>query len=557
MVNDVLIVLKSAGVDAQASHLEKPPQPEFGDVSFPCFSLSKIYRKNPAQIAQEIASKAKIPKGSMVSKVDARGGYVNFHYDYQKFAASVLSPERKKRKPGAQRVMVEYSQPNPVHPMHIGHARNTLLGDSLANILEFAGNKVTRANYMNNVGLQVAKLVAAYDMWGEGKEPEGKPDAWLWKLYIRFHEEEKVNPKLEESARRLLLKYEVERDAATVKRWDRIVGWCIGGFKETYRRLGVDFDVYFYEIDYRAPGREIVKQIIRKNIAAKTEEGAVFADLTSHGIPGTIIQRSDGTGLYITSDLGLSVHKFEKYKLDRSIWVTASDQDTHFQQLFKILEVSGYKFHDRCQHFSYGLVDLPEGKMSSRQGRAVMLDDVMDEMVALADAEVSKRNPDMSGADRKKIAGQIAIGALKYAMVRIEPRMNMTFDWDQMMSLEGNTGPYLQYAHTRCSSILRKSGKFVAAKSHGEINDYEKALLRKLSEFNHVAESAARESRPSVVCNYGFELATAFNSFYHNSQVIGLPDPKQTRFRLTIVNKTRETMKKVFGLIGMEAPDKM
>ncbi|MBI4894486.1 MAG: arginine--tRNA ligase [Candidatus Aenigmarchaeota archaeon] len=556
MTKDVLAALKTAGVKAEASQLEKPPQPEFGEASFPCFPLAKVYKKNPVQIAQEIAAKIRVPKGSMVSKVEARGGYVNFHYDYRKFAASVLSGTKKtKKKVG--RVMIEYSQPNPVHPMHIGHARNTLLGDSLANILEHAGNKVTRANYMNNVGLQVAKLVAAYDMWGEGREPEGKPDAWLWKFYIRFHEEAQVNPKLEAEARRLLLKYEVERDKSTVKRWDRIVGWCIDGFKETYKRLGVDFDVYFYEIDYRAPGREIVKKAVKKNIAAKTDEGAVFCDLTSHGIPGTIIQRSDGTGLYITSDLGLSVHKFEKYKLDRSIWVTASDQDAHFQQLFKILEVMGYRFHDRCQHFSYGLVDLPEGKMSSRQGRAVMLDDVMDEMVALADAEVSKRNPGMSARDRKKISGQIAIGALKYAMVRIEPRMNMTFDWDQMMGLEGNTGPYLQYAHTRCVGILRKSGKFVKATSYADINEYEKALIRKLSEFDHVVESAARESRPSMVCNYGFELATVFNSFYHNSQVIGLSDPKQTNFRIALVKQTKDTLGKVFGLVGMEAPEKM
>jgi arginyl-tRNA synthetase len=556
MTKDVLAALKTAGIKAEASQLEKPPQPEFGEASFPCFPLAKVYKKSPVQIAQEVAAKIRIPKGSMVSKVEAKGGYVNFHYDYKKFAASVLAGVKKAKKKSGK-IMVEYSQPNPVHPMHIGHARNTLLGDSLANILEFTGNKVTRANYMNNVGLQVAKLVAAYDMWGEGREPEGKPDAWLWKFYIRFHEEVQVNPKLEEEARKLLLKYEVERDKVTVKRWDRIVGWCIDGFKETYKKLGIDFDVYFYEIDYRAPGREIVKKAIKRNVAAKTDEGAVFADLTSHGIPGTIIQRSDGTGLYITSDLGLSVHKFEKYKLDKSIWVTASDQDTHFQQLFKILEVMGYKFHDKCQHFSYGLVDLPEGKMSSRQGRAVMLDDVMDEMVALADAEVSKRNPEMSGKDRKKIAGQIAIGALKYAMVRIEPRMNMTFDWDQMMSLEGNTGPYLQYAHTRCVGILRKSGKFAKTNSYGDINEYEKSLLRKLSEFDHVVESAARESRPSMVCNYGFELATTFNSFYHNSQVIGLPNPKQTSFRLTMVKQTKDTLKKAFDLIGMEAPDKM
>jgi len=560
MQSEILKILSSAGVKASADQLEKPPQTEFGEVSFPCFPLAKVYRKSPVEIAKEIAAKAKIPKSSMVSKVEAHGGYVNFYFDYAKFSHFVLSGLSKRlsvRKKKSERVMIEYSSPNPVHPMHVGSARNTFIGDALASVLEASGAEVVRANYINNVGLQVAKLVTAYKMWGDGNSPEGKPDLWLWKYYVRFHEEEKSNPSLAEMAKDMLRKYELEGDRETRRLWDKVVGWCVDGFKETYARVGVDFDEYFYEVDFREPGKKIVHQALKDGIAHMTEDGAVFADLESHGLPGTIIQRSDGTGLYITSDLGLTDHKFRKFKLDRSLWVAGAPQELHFRQLFKILELTGHKYAKNCRHVSYEIVGLSEGKMSSREGRAVMLDEVIDRMVNLAHAEIDKRNPGMPEAKKRKIAGQIALGALKYAMLRIEPNSQMTFDWNQMLSLEGNTGPYLQYARTRCLGILGKAGSPAVAKSFSEPDEHEKALVRKLGEFHDIVACAARDCKVNGICTYGYELATVFNSFYHNCQVVGLKDRKREAYRLALVKATKETLEKVFSLLGIEAPEKM
>lgn len=555
---EVLKILKSAGVDAMPEQLERPPQMDMGDLCLPCFPLAKVFRKNPMEIASDIAKKAKIPKGSLVSKIEAKGGYVNFFFDYPKFAAMVLKDLDKKIDIGkGERVMVEYSQPNPVHPMHVGHARNTFLGDSISNILDFVGYDVVRANYMNNVGLQVAKLVLAYKMWSGGRVPNVKPDAWLWDYYIRFHKEAETNPDMEKQAQSLLKKYELEGDRQVAVLWDKIVKWCIDGFEETYKKVGVKFDVYFYESNFREAGHGLVKESVEKGISRETEDGAVFADLEKFGLPGTIIQRSDGTGLYITSDLGLTVHKFSKYKLSGSFWVSHAQQDLHFQQLFKLFEVMGYPFHKNCVHVSYEWVSLPDGKMSSRQGRAVMMDDVIDKVSGIAYKEVSDRNPKMPIGKKKNIAGKIAIGAFKYAMVRIEPNKQIVFDWDHSLSLEGNTGPYLQYAHTRCNSILRKAKKFSSTKSFKDLDEHDMSLVRKLSEFRQAVVQSAKEAKPHIVCNYGYDLATVFNSFYQSSPVLGLKNRKQRDFRLTLVKSTKETLEKVFGLVGMEAPEKM
>lgn len=554
---EILALLNSAGVKVGEQHLEKPPQPEFGDSSFPCFHLAKILRKNPVDIAADLASKIKIPASSVVSKVEARSGYVNFFFDYAKFSRVVLKEVGKKINIGkGKKVMVEYSQPNPVHPIHIGHARSTFLGDSLANILDFVGFKTIRANYMNDVGLQVAKLVLAYNLWAGSKVPDKKPDMWLWQYYVKFHDEAKLDKRLEEEAHSILRGYE-SGDKNVSKVWNKIVGWCVKGFEETYKKVGVNFDIYFYESDFRKLGKKIVGETLKMNISKRTEDGAVFVDLERYGMPGTILLRSDGTGLYITSDLGLTVNKFSKYKLGKSIWVVSSQQDLHFKQLFKVVELLGYKFYKDCKHFSYEWVQLSEGKMSSREGRAVMVDEVVDRLTKLAYSEVEKRNPKISTAKKKKIADQVGIGALKYSIVRIEPQNQIMFDWNQMLSLEGNTGPYLQYAHTRCLGILKKVKKFQIATSYPEMNEQEKVLIKKLSEFNSVVTEAVRETRPHLICNYGYDLATAFNSFYQHSPVLQLENVRQKNFRLTLVKTTKEIFEKAFQLIGMEAPEKM
>lgn len=552
---EVLKLLEKAGI--KEAKLEIPKEKEFGDLAFPCFELAKKEKKSPVEIANGIVEKIKSQKSYFVKKVEQRNGYVNFFFDWGKVSEKVLKEIlRKKKVRKKERIMVEFSQPNPVHSMHIGHARSTFLGDSLSRLLSFLGYRVIKANLMNDIGLQVAKLVTAYLLWAKGKKPEGKPDYWLWELYVKFHEEAKKDPSLEEKAREVLRK--IERGEKEIKRvWKRIVKWCVEGFEETYKKLGISFDVYFYESDYRKLGKKIVEEGLKKGVMKKTEEGAVVSQLEKYGLPDTVVLRSDGTGLYITSDFGLTVHRFKKYKLDKCIWVVSSEQNLHFKQLFKILELLGYDWVKNCIHFSYELVRLPEGKMSSREGKAVILDEVIDKLEKKVYEEIEKRAQNLSEREKREIAEAVGIGALKYAIVKVEPEKMITFEWERMLKLEGDTGPYLQYAHTRCAGILRKAGKWKSNFKTEEISEEEKNLIKTLMLFPKVVENAAKELKPNYICNYAYELATLFDKFYEKVPVIKAESEEKRNFRLTLVKATKKVLASCLELIGIKPLERM
>lgn len=558
---EVIKVLKQAGVEAFAAELEAPEETKYGDIAYPCFKLARQIGKSPNELAKEIVEKIRIPEKSFLASAEVVGGYVNFFFDWEKLAGKVLQDALEKHygraeKIKKEKIMVEFSQPNPVHPMHIGHARTTFLGESLSNILELRGHKIFRVNYMNNVGLQVAKLVTAYNLWAKGKEPKGKSDFWLWQYYVKFHEEAKSNPKLEEQAHETLKKFEVEKDKVVSKIWRQIIKWCIQGFEETYKNLGINFDEYFFESEFRDAGKKFVEKLLKSGFAHKTEDEAVVADLEKFGIPNTIILRSDGTGLYITSDLGLTTYKFSKYKLNKSIWVVSSQQNLNFKQLFKLLELLGYRWSKNCFHVSFEHVVLPEGKMSSREGRAVMLDEVIEALTKSALKEVRKRNKDLPEEEMKLIAQKIAIGALKYSVVRIEPNDQIVFDWNQMLSFTGNTGPYLQYAHTRCAGILERGGNFPQQFDIDKMSSEEKKLLKQIAIFPQIVFQSAKEMKPHLICNYLYDLATIFNNFYEAVPVLK-SEGATKNFRLTLVQTTKNVLRIGLSLIGIEAPDKM
>jgi len=545
--------------------LETPPDPKFGDLaSNICFSLSKKLKKPPQAIAEETVKKIKIPKGSPITKVEAKAGYINFFFDYSKLSKSILKEIlTKKQKFGSskigkgKRVMVEHSQPNPVHPMHIGHSRSTFLGDSLANILDSLAYKTIRANYMNDTGLQVAKLVTAYLIWGKGKKPDEKPDLWLWKYYVKFHEEAEKNPDIKERARETLRKFEIEHDKKIIQVWNKVVRWCIKGFEETYKNLGINFDTYLFENKFRDSGKKNVQKTLKKGIAFKSDEGAIVANLEKFGLPGCVILRSDGTGLYATSDLGMTPYKFKKYKLDKSIWVVASAQDLYFKQHYKILELLGYPWAKNCHHFSFDLVHLPEGKMSSRKGKAVMIDEVIKKLTETVLKEVEKKNPKLSKKQKQDIAEKVAIGAFKYNILRVEPHKTITFDWNRMLSFEGDTGPYLQYAYVRASKILQKAGKFKENYSVEKLKDQEKNLIKKLLQFPDIVEQSAKDMRPHYICGYAHELSDIFSEFYHSCPVIRAETKELRNFRLTLVKTTKITLKNSLSLLGIDTPERM
>ncbi|MFH1623370.1 MAG: arginine--tRNA ligase, partial [Candidatus Aenigmatarchaeota archaeon] len=513
MEKDVVKLLKLAGIIATADKLERPPQPELGDLAFPCFELAKAQKKNPNLISQETVAKlaGRMPTDG-VKDVKAAGAYVNFFLDWDKLSGKILKDVAKKAdkygrpaKLKREKIMVEFSQPNPVHSMHIGHARGTFLGAGLSNLFEFVGHKVIRANYMNDCGLQVAKLVTAYQLWADGKSPEEKPDVWLWKYYVKYHEAAEADPTLDEKARENLRLIDVVKDKTATALRDRIVRWCVGGFEQTYKNASIKFDTYLYESKFRERGKNVVMQALKKGYAFESPEKTIVADLEKHGMPGFVILRSDGTGLYQTSDLGATIHKFEKYKLDRAIWVVANAQNLYFKQVKKLFELLGYKWEKNAIHFSFDLVRLPEGTMSSRKGKAVLLDDVLVKLTDMAYEEVNKRNPDEPEQRKRKTAHAIGVGALKYAIEKIEPDKGITFDFQAMLNFEGNTGPYLQYAHTRCASILGKAGRWKPKRAKVKwMKPEEKALVKALADFPSVVQQAARDMRISYICNYAY-----------------------------------------------------
>lgn len=572
---EIIKLLKAVGIKTIAEKLERPPQPEFGDIAFPCFDLAKIESKSPQTIAQDILEKIKpqLPTAT-IREAKVHGGYVNFFFNWDKVATDVakqiLKADEaygKPKKLKKQKIMVEYSQPNPVHSMHIGHSRGTFLGDALANLLEFMGHDIIRANYMNDCGLQVAKLVAAIEMWAKDKQPEGKEDEWLWKYYIKFHEEAEKDETLETKARQILKQVDVDKDEEMTAMRDQIVQWCISGFNKTYEKVGIKFDMYLHESQFRDEGKKIVEKAMKKKIKGKplafeSDEGTIVADLEPHGLPGLVILRSDGTGLYQTSDLGMTVHKFEEMKMDKAIWVVASAQNLYFNQLKMMLDLLGYKWaKEGAVHFSFGLVTLPEGKMSSRKGKAILLDEVLDKLTEMAEKEIEKRETHESEKEKKIAAEAIGIGALKYAITKVEPEKGIMFDFEKMLSFDGNTGPYLQYAHTRCASILSKAktkykrrAKTFKAK---DLKKQEIELARILSDFPKVVEQAAKEMRINNICNYAYDVATAFSTFYNACPVIKANNAAQRNFRLALVESTKIVLRNALEILGMDAIEKM
>jgi arginyl-tRNA synthetase len=549
---EIVKILKLVGIKIEENSLEVPPQDEFGDLSFPCFQLAKIQKKNPQLIAEVIAKKIRLGKNSIISKVEAKGAYVNFFFNYPIVSKIVLSEILKKgEKYGTEKIknktaVVDFSSPNPAHPIHVGSARSTFIGESLSRILEFSGYKTKRICYVNNLGRQVAILVWSYLKFAKEKKPDKKFDHWLLDIYVKGNEAIAQNPKLEEEIEETLRKLE-KKDKELFPVSKRLVGWCLEGFQETYKKLGIKFDEYIWESEFAESSKSYAKKLVDGKFAFKTDDGAMVIELEKYGLPNTILLRKDGTGLYLIRDIGAGIYKFKKYKPSLNIYVVAEDQKLHFQQEFKIFELLGYKELARNSfHLSYGYVNLPEGKLSSRLGRVVLIDDVFDEATKRVRSHTKDEN----------IARAVGIAAVIYAILRIDPDKQVTFNWDEVLSLEGNTAPYLQYAHTRCSGILKKSKKWKPNYSVKGLAEHERILVKILSKFSQTVYQASQELRPNYVCNYVYDLATAFNEFYEKCPVIKA-EKKLKDFRLTLVKATQIVLKNALNLIGIEAVEKM
>ncbi len=525
-VQEIKKGLKKAGVKGEIS-LEAPPNPGMGDYAFPCYPLAKVMKKNPKEIAEGIAKNIKLNK--YVKKVEVNGPYVNFFVNKAELAKQVLAEIEDKKddfgkpeKKAGKEIMVEFSQPNTNKPLHLGHLRNTFLGESVARILDFVGNSVIRVNLFNDRGIHICKSMYAYSKWGKGKQPKKKSDHFVGDYYVLYNKKEKESPKYEEGCKELLKKWEQD-DPDTVELWKKMNTWAIDGFKQTYDDLKIKFDKEYYESDIWQYGKNVVMEGVKKGVFKKDEEGAVYADLEPYKIPKKVLLRSDGTSLYITTDLYLAKLKFEDFpNLSKSIYVVGSEQDLHFIQLFKIAELMKYSFAKKMHHLSYGMVYLPEGKMKSREGKVVDADDIIEEMRKLAWKEIEKRHKELPKEKAKKRADTIGVGALRFFMLKVDPAKDMTYNPEESISFEGETGPYVQYAHARSCSMLKKSPEKMITSVDFALLKHPKelSLISMLGNFPSAVNDAATHYKPSLVARYLIDLAQAFNEFYAECQVL-------------------------------------
>jgi arginyl-tRNA synthetase len=538
------------------------------------------------QRAQQIAGQVKAALGHLdgISHIEVVKGYLNLYFSTPEFARRVVDTVLAQRlnfgrgAPKGERVMVEYAQPNTHHSFHIGHYRNTILGEVLSRLVEFAGFETIRASYPGDIGLSVITVVWAYKRFYYGQEPQGvhARGQWLGKLYTEAigllepkeaeSEAEKQQREACEAERREIYRLWDAGDPEIRQLWLKTREWSLEELRDILKMLDVRMDVWFFESEVDEPSKLIVEELILKGIAddERPQGGAVIVKideklgLTKEKYRTNVLLRSDGTTLYLTKDLALAKVKFEKYHVDRSIYVVDVRQSLHLQQTFAILKLWGFPQAEKCYHLGYGFVSLPEGAMSSRRGRVVLFKDVYDEAERRALAAMGERTPDMPQEQRTLIARRIGLGALAYAMLSVDNNKDIVFDIDEALNFDGRTGPYIQNAYVRANSILKKAGGIPASASYEyELNNHEVQLIEMISRFPAIVQQAAEEYRPLVMATFAYDLANTFHSFYHAVQVLQSDTEEIKAARLRLVAAARQTISNALLLLGITAPEAM
>jgi len=542
---------------------ETPPDPKFGDLaSNVCFSLSRKLKKPPKAIAEEIVKKIKIPKDSLIEKVEAKAGYINIFFNYSKIAKfSLKKILKEKNSYGSsnigkkKKIMIEFAHPNTHKGFHIGHLRNICIGESVSRILEFTGHKVLRTNYQGDIGPHVAKCLWGFINLHKFKAPKENRGDWLGQVYSeaarKFNEDKKVKQEVMKINKKLY-----ERDKEYLKLWKMTRKWSLDDFDKIYEELGTKFDKLYFEAEVEKRAIEISKELLKKGIA-KSSEGAIIIDLSKYDLGIYVLLTKEGNPLYESKDLALAEQQFGDFKIDRCIHVVGAEQKFYFQQLFRVFELIGSPGAGKSDHLVYELVTLKKGKMSSRLGTIILYNQLRNEMLKITLKEVEKRNPKMSKKEKLELAKKIGFGALKYGMLRLSPDKLLIFDMDEALQLEGNTGSYLQYAHTRCNGILKKAKDWRKNFDNKSLLKEEKKIIKKLIEFSDVVEKALRDFRPHYICNYAYELANIFSEFYHVCPVLKAETKKMRDFRLTLVKATKITLKNSLNLLGIGTPEIM
>ncbi|MFC0878094.1 arginine--tRNA ligase [Saccharicrinis sp. FJH2] len=558
-----------------------------GDLTLVVFPYLKASKKKPQDTAEEIGSYLK--EQGFISDFNVVNGFLNLLLGEEKLIEqlnTIAATENyglKAVNEDSPLVMIEYSSPNTNKPLHLGHIRNNLLGFSLAKVMEANGNKVVKTNIVNDRGIHICKSMLAWQKWGEGETPEStgmKGDHLIGKYYVKFDQEfkkeladlqaqgmtkeeaEKASVLMSE-AREMLRKWEAKDDEVYTL-WKTMNSWVYAGFDETYKALGVAFDKIYYESDTYLEGKEKVLEGLEKGVFYRRDDGSVWADLTKDGLDEKILLRSDGTSVYMTQDIGTAKLRYEDFDIDKMIYVVGNEQNYHFQVLSILLDKLGFEWGKDLVHFSYGMVELPEGKMKSREGTVVDADDLIKDMTNTA-REVSLELGKLEGFSDEEAANIfriVALGALKYFILKVDPRKNMTFNPKESIDFNGNTGPFIQYTYARIQSVLRKAadtGITVTGKADPdiELNEKESIVIKRLSNFPQVVKSAGDNYSPALIANYAYELVKEYNQFYHDCTILGEEDEKKKQLRLLISKTTGETVETALSLLGIEVPERM
>ncbi|MBU0615951.1 MAG: arginine--tRNA ligase [Nanoarchaeota archaeon] len=530
-------------------NLEIPPDTSLGDFAFPCFSLAKVYKKAPQQIAEELGKKIQL--NEFIDKIEVKGPYLNFFIHKQGIAEDTIKKVLKEKdcygssKPNKDKIMVEFSQANTHKAFHVGHIRGTSLGESLARILEFQGYKVTRANYQGDTGMHVAKWIWCYKRF-HSKEDIKKDEAWFAKIYVDAIQRLAKDETLQAEVDKINQALDEKSDKDLLALWKNTRKICLESLESIYKDLGARFDRYFFESQLEEDAKKIVKKLLEKNIAEISDDATIIKFKDEH-LGVWVLLRKDGTVLYSAKDIALAARKFDEFKIDTSIYVVGKEQEHHFMQLFKTLELMRFKQAKNCRYVPVSLVKLPWGKMSSRTGDNILYSAFKDELIEYAKQVIKKRFPELDKKELDKRALAISIASMKYSMLKQNPNKEIVFNKEEAMRFEGDTGPYLQYSYARASSIVRKS-KSGTRYQIPNLSDQEASLIKFIQEFPSEAEKAAAALNPALVANYAYRLCQLFNEFYVNCKVIGTDEEP---FRLALVEIFRITLKNSLNLLGI------
>ena len=574
------------GMEASEKMLQlQKTRSEFeGNLTLVVFPFVRAAKKSPEQTAQEIGEYL-VSNCPAIEKFNVVKGFLNLCIGdgaWIELLSAIDADDNfgmKKPTDESPLVMIEYSSPNTNKPLHLGHVRNNLLGWSLAQIMEANGNKVVKTNIVNDRGIHICKSMLAWLKYGNGETPESsgkKGDHLIGDYYVAFdkhyreevkqlmaqgmdEEKAKQEAPLIKEAHEMLVKWE-QNDPEVRALWEKMNNWVYAGFDETYKKMGVSFDKIYYESQTYLKGKAKVEEGLAKGLFERHEDNSVWADLTNEGLDQKLLLRSDGTSVYMTQDIGTAEMRFQDYPIDKMIYVVGNEQNYHFQVLSILLDRLGFKWGKELVHFSYGMVELPNGKMKSREGTVVDADDLMQLMVEDAyktSMELGKFD-DMTEEERREIARIVGMGALKYFILKVDARKNMLFNPEESIDFNGNTGPFIQYTYARIRSILRKAGDNVHySMSNVQLSDKEVELIQKMNEFGAAVEQAGKDYSPSGIANYCYELTKVFNQFYHDYSILNEPDEQKKAVRLMLAKNVAKIIKSGMSLLGIEVPERM